>query len=111
MALIFVVVGLLSVYSLEVLKPGRADESSNFSKGARQTIEQEPAAETLRARALFYFDVARGFRQARVQDEVGVYSDVRALSFGVAGLFVIGAILALLLLPARDAVPAPGGLR
>lgn len=107
MALIFVIIGLLSIYSVDVLKPGRSEESSNFSKVARQAIEKEQAAETLRARALFYFDVAREFRQARVQDELNVYSDVRTLSFGVAVLFVIGAILAVLLLPLPPGAAPP----
>jgi hypothetical protein len=105
MALIFVIVGLLSIYSIDVTKPGRIEESANFSKNARLAIEHEQAADTLRARALFYFDGAREFRLARIQDEVGVYSDVRTLSFGVAVLFVIGAILALLLLPPGKASP------
>jgi len=118
MALIFVIVGLLSLYSIDVTKPGRIEESASFSKNARLAIEREQAAETLRARALFYFDVAREFRLARIQDEVGIYYDARTLSFGVAALFVIGAILALLLLPPglsnsrlRRAARAPGRRR
>ena len=108
MALILVVIGLLGVYSLEVMKPGRGEESPVFSKDARLAIEREASAETLRARALSYFDAAREIRRARMQDEAGVYEDVRALSFGVAVLFVIGAILALLL-PPRDAPPVAVG--
>jgi len=107
MALIFVIVGLLSVYSIDVTKPGRIEDSPNFSKNARVTLEHEQALETLRSRALSYFDVAREFRLARIQDEVGIYNDVRTLSFGVAALFVVGVILALLLLPPGQPAPAP----
>jgi len=103
MALIFVIVGLLSIYSIDVTKPGRVEESPTFSKNARLALEHEPVLETLRTRALSYFDVAREFRLARIQDEVGIYNDVRTLSFGVAALFVVGAILALLLLPPAQA--------
>jgi hypothetical protein len=97
-ALVFLVVGALSVYSLDLVKPGRATESAAFSKTAQSAIEEEPVIENVRARALFYFSAARDIRRARLNDEVSVYYDLRVLSLVVAGLFAIGGLLGLLLL-------------
>ena len=102
-ALAFLLIGSLSVYSLEFTRPNRASESPAFASKARQAIESEPAVDVVRSRALFYFDIARDMRRARVEDEVGVYHDVRTLSFAVAGLFLLGGILALLLPSVRPA--------
>jgi hypothetical protein len=96
-AIIFVLVGLLSVYTLEVTRPNRDNELPAFTREARLTIEQEQEIETIRGRALFYFDIARGTRRARLQDESHVYNDVRVLAFMVAGMFVVSGILVLLL--------------
>ena len=96
-ALTFALIGFLSVYSLDYIKPNRANESPAFAKKARADIEGEQAVEVIRARALFYFDVARDARRARVEDDAEAVSDVRTLSFAVAGLFLLGGILAFLL--------------
>ena len=58
---------------------------------------RQQAVEAVRSRALFYFDVARDLRRARAEDDVGIYQDARILCFAVAGLFVLGGILGLLL--------------
>ena len=100
-ALAFVLIGSLSVYSLEFTKPNRASESPAFASKVRLAIENEQAVDVVRGRALYYFDIARDMRRARMEDEAGVYSDVRTLSFAVAGLFLLGGIMALLLPPAR----------
>ncbi|HLX80013.1 MAG TPA: hypothetical protein VKS43_05465 [Burkholderiales bacterium] len=102
-ALVFTLIGSLSVYSLDLIKPNRANESHIFAKVARQAIEGEQAIEAVRAHALFYFDTARNIRRARVDDDVRTYYDVRILAFVVTGLFVVGGILALLLPLAREA--------
>jgi hypothetical protein len=103
-ALAFALIGLLSVYSMDYLSPNRAGESPAFAKSVRLAIENEQAVEAARGRALYYFDIARDMRKARAEDEAGVYQDVRTLSFAVAGLFVLGGILSLLL-PSNRKIP------
>ena len=102
-AVAFLVIGALSVYSLDYMKPNRANESPALATKARLAIENEQALEVVRGRALFYFDISRDMRRARVEDETESYSDVRTLAFAVAALFALGGILALLLPPARPA--------
>jgi len=102
-ALAFLIIGALSVYSLEYMKPNRAGEPPNLAGKARQAIENEQSVEVVRGRALFYFDIARDMRRARVEDETSTSYDVRILAFAVAGLFALGGILALLLPPERPA--------
>jgi hypothetical protein len=101
--LAFLLIGTLSVYSLDYTKPNRANESPAFAGNARLAIESEKEVDAVRDRALFYFDVARDMRRARMQDDSSFYEDVRILSFAVAGLFMLGGILALLLPRARAA--------
>ena len=104
-ALAFGLIGLLSVYSLDYVKPNRASESPAFASNVRQAIEAEQGVEVVRGRALFYFDIARDLRKARADDDAGIYQDARILSFAVAGLFLLGGILALLLPSTRAAGP------
>jgi hypothetical protein len=102
-ALVFTIIGSLSTYSLDLMKPNRANDSPVFAKESQLAIEQEPSIDAVRARALYYFGIARDIRRARVADDTRTYYDVRILSFVVAGLFVIGGILALLLAPTKVA--------
>jgi hypothetical protein len=102
-AVVFLIIGSLSVYTLDYIKPNRANESPVLANKARLSIESEQMIEVVRGQALFYFDVARDMRRARVDDETGTFYDVRILSFAVAGLFALGGILGLLLPPARAA--------
>ncbi len=104
-AVVFIVIGSLSVYSLDLVRPNRASEPTAFAKDARLAIAEEQSIDAVRARTLYYFDIARDMRRARLRDEVETYNDVRILSFVVAGLFLVGGALALLL-PAPQEVPA-----
>ncbi len=101
-AVVFLLIGYLSVYSLDLVKPNRANESPAFAKEARLAVEAEQGVDALRARALFYFDVARDIRRARVQDDVRTYYDAQVLSFVVAGLFLFGGLMAFLLPSSPD---------
>src|SRR5258705_10658207 len=104
-AMVFIVIGSLSVYSLDLVRPNRASEPIAFAKEARLAIAEEQSIDAVRARTLYYFDIARDMRRARLRDEVETYNDVRILSFVVAGLFLVGGAPALLL-PAPQDVPA-----
>ena len=106
-AAIFVLIGLLSAYSLDLVHPSRGKEREALGKEARVLIEEEREIEPVRARALYYFDTLRGMRQARVQDTEHLYNDVRLLSFVVAGLFVLGGVLTLLLPSLPPSAPKP----
>jgi hypothetical protein len=108
-AIVFLLIGFLSVYSLDLIRPNRANEAPAFAKEARLAVEEEQGIDALRGRALFYFDVARDIRRARVQDDVRTYYDAKVLSFVVAALFLLGGLMAILL--PRMGEPAPGAGR
>ena len=96
-AVLFSVVGLLSIYVLSVVQPGTAQLAvpPAFNSEALRSITEENDADKLRSRAIFYYELARDFRKARHAATEGYLYDVRLLSFFVAGLFVIGGLLVL----------------
>jgi hypothetical protein len=96
-ALVFLLIAGLSTYSLDLVRPNRAREHAAFSGESKLAVVEEQSIDQLRSRALFYFDIARNIRLARMQDEVRVFNDAQFLSFAVAILFLASGILAILL--------------
>ncbi len=96
-AALFVLVGVLSVYALSVVQPGPTQVAvpPAFNTSALHAIAEEKDLEKLRSSAVFYYELARDFRQARYAATEGYLYDVRVLSFFVAGLFLIGGLLSL----------------
>lgn len=106
-ALILVVVGFVSVYAAEALQqPSRLTEMPTFDSDSRQALEQQPDLELLRARALFYFDLARELKKARSVDTTRLFYDARTLAIMVAGLFVLGGVMVLVLPDPTKPAPA-----
>lgn len=96
-AVLFLMVGLVSVYALNVVQPNprQIRVPPAFNLTALQGITEEKNLEKLRSQAVFYYELARDFRMARYAATEGYLYDVRLLSFFVSGLFVIGGLLVL----------------
>ena len=105
-ALILVVVGFVSVYAVDALQQPsrRVTEMPTFDGDSRQALEQQQDLEQLRARSLFYFDLAKELKKARSVDTTRLFYDARTLAIMVAGLFVLGGVL-ILSLPLRVKTP------
>lgn len=96
-AVLFLLVGVLSVYALTIVQPSpnQVEAPPAFNLSALQAITEEKDLEKLRSQAVFYYELARDFRKARHAATEGYLYDVRVLSFFVAGLFLIGGLLVL----------------
>jgi hypothetical protein len=96
-AALFLIVGGLSIYVQGVLQPDPSHlrVPPAFDVPAMQSILDEKDEEQLRSKALFYYQLARDFRKARYEANEGYLSELRWLSFFVAGLFAIGGGLVL----------------
>jgi len=94
-AVLFVLVGLLSVYAMSVVQPNpnQIAVPPAFNVSALRGISEEKDVEKLRSQTIFYYELARDFRLARYAATEGYLYDVRLLSFFVAGLFFIGGLL------------------
>jgi hypothetical protein len=101
-AVLFLVVGALSVYATSVVQPNprQVNAPPAFNVSALQSITEEKEVEKLRSQAVFYYELARDFRLARYAATEGYLYDVRLLAFFVAGLFFIGGLL--VMLPVKD---------
>jgi hypothetical protein len=96
-ALIFLTIALVSGYTHQALQGDGSGDGPALGKEARTAVEEEQDLGALRSRALFYLDVARGIRRARVEDTDQIFYSVRLLAGIVSGLFFIGGIAVLLL--------------
>jgi hypothetical protein len=94
-AVLFAIVGMLSIYVMSVVQPGSGQIAvpPAFNTSALQAISEEKDVEQLRSKTVFYYELARDFRKARHAATEGYLYDVRLLSFFVAGLFTIGGLL------------------
>ena len=96
-AFIFLAIGLMTVHTMDVIRPNRQVEGHTLVKLSRDAILEEANIEELRSRALFYFELARDMRKAKTEEiEQGFY-DIRLLTFVVAGIFTFGGVLLLAL--------------
>lgn len=96
-AAIFVLVALFSAFALEPLfsKPALLPP---FDAASHQAIHTEKDIELLRNRAAFYFELARGLKEARYADTSVLFSDMRKISIALGLAFAVGGILSLLVL-------------
>jgi hypothetical protein len=107
-AAIFGLIGLLSIYARDIAQPARFAQIPAFTEASRAAVAEEQNIEQLRERAVSYFTLARDLKRARFEDTDRIYYDAKVLSFAVAGLFMLGALL-LLLLPAAAPQRAQDG--
>ena len=94
-------IGLMSIVGADAAQIKRLNDLPNFNAEARAFLTDEQDVEKLRARSLFYFDVARDLKRARTDDSSKVFKDASTLAFFVAALFAIGGVLQVLFGRAR----------
>lgn len=96
-AAIFLVVALFSAVALEPLvsKPALLPP---FDAASHQAVHTEKDIELLRNRAAFYFELARGLKEARYADTSVLFSDLRRFCVALALAFAVGGVLTVLVL-------------
>lgn len=99
-ALIFVVVGLLSIFALEPLV-NRPVLVPPFDAASHQALHSETDIEKLRVRAAFYFELGRGLKEARYADASVFFADVRKMCFALGLAFALGGGLSMLAMRKR----------
>ncbi len=92
-AVIFLAIGLMTVHTMDVIRPNRQVEGQSLVKLSRDSILEEADLEKLRSRTLFYFELARDLRKAKTGEIEQAFYDIRLLTFVVAGIFAFGGVL------------------
>jgi hypothetical protein len=93
-ALLFVVIGLLSLFVFEPLVTRNAIQPP-FDPSSQKAMQEETDIEKLRTRAIFYFELGRDLKRARYSDVDTLFADLRKVCFLVAVAFAIGGTLVL----------------
>ena len=96
-AFIFLAIGLLTVHTMDVIRPNRQVEGQALVKLSRDSVLEEKDLEQLRSRAVFYFELAQDLRRSKTDEIERGFYDIRFLTFVVAGIFTLGGLLLLLL--------------
>jgi hypothetical protein len=86
---LLVFIGLLSMVGADASQIKRLNDLPNFNAEARAFLTDESDIERLRARSVFYFEVARDLKRARTDDSSRVFKDASTLAFFVAILFAL----------------------
>ena len=94
-------IGAMSLVGADASQIKRLNDLPNFNAEARAYVTDESDIEKLRARTLFYFDVARDLKRARTDDSQKVFKDVGTLAFFVALLFGVSGLMQVLYARAR----------
>ena len=90
LAVLFVVVGALTMATFEHFLNRPAAAIPPFDKASVQAIAEEQDLEKLRARTNFYFELARDLRKARYSDTDTLVRDFRFLCFLLGAIFAVG---------------------
>jgi hypothetical protein len=93
-ALLFAVIGVLSLFSVEQLM-NRPVALPPFDPASAKVIQEEPDLERLRSQAAFYFDLGRDLKRARYSDTDTLIRDLRSLCFLLAVVFAAGGAMSL----------------
>ena len=97
-AIILAAVGFLTSYAMIVTQESsRLTGMPTFDAPARLALEGESEIEKLRARSLFYLELAYELKKSQRIDVSRLFYDARTLAFMVSGLFVLGEVLVLVL--------------
>jgi len=98
---LLVFIGAMSILGADASQIKRLNDLPSFNAEARGYITDDQDIEKLRARALFYFDVARDLKRARTDDSQKLFKDASTLAFFVAALFAVAGAMQLLYARAR----------
>jgi hypothetical protein len=94
LAVLFVVVGALTMATFEHFLNRPAAAVAPFDPASLKAMNDEQDVEKLRARAMFYFELARDFKKARYADTDTLVRDFRFLCFLLGAIFVVGGTMA-----------------
>lgn len=94
-ALLFVVIGVLSLVAFEHLL-NRPAILPPFDEASAKAIGEEQDSEKLRSHAAFYFELGRELKRARYSDTDTLVHDFRFLCFLLGGIFALGGAMAFL---------------
>jgi hypothetical protein len=107
-ALILLTIGFVTVYAGDAMQQSsRLTELPNFDSTSRKAIEEQPELDPLRARALFYFDLAHELKKARNSDNTRYFYDARTVVWVLAALFILAGLMALTLPKENSPAPLP----
>lgn len=95
MALTFVVIGALSLFTFEQLL-SRPAVVPPFDSASQKAMQAEPDIERLRTQAVFYFELGRELKRARYSDTDTLIHDFRSLCFLLCSIFVVGGAMSLI---------------
>ena len=87
-AIIFVVIGLLSLLTLDPFSNRTVQPP--FDPASQTAIHEEKDIEHLRSRAAFYFELGRDLKRARYADSDTFFHDFRFLCFLLGATFALG---------------------
>ena len=90
LAMLFVVIGALSLFTFEHFLNRRAVAIPPFDIASLQAIRSEQDMEKLRTRATFYFELGRDLKRARYSDTDTLVRDFRFLCFLLGAIFAVG---------------------
>jgi len=93
-ALIFVVIGLLSLVTLDPFT-NRSAIVPPFDPASHVAMQEEQDVEHLRSRAIFYFELGRELKRARYADSDSRFGEFRFLCFALATAFALGGAMSL----------------
>ena len=93
-ALIFVVIGLLSLVTLDPFT-NRSAIVPPFDPASHVAMQEEQDVERLRSRAIFYFELGRELKRARYADSDSRFGEFRFLCFALAAAFALGGAMSL----------------
>ena len=95
LALMFVVIGALTMATFEHFLNRPAVAALPFDPASAQAIRDEQDIEKLRSRAVFYFDLGRDLKRARYSDTDTLVHDFRFLCFLLGAIFTVGGAMSL----------------
>jgi hypothetical protein len=90
LALLFLVVGMLTMATFEHFLNRPAAAIPPFDAASAKAIHEEPDIERLRARATHYFELGRDLKRARYSDTDTLVRDFRYLCFLLGAIFAVG---------------------
>ena len=94
LAVLFLLVGFLGIYALEAAS--RPVAIPPFDQASQIAIAEEKDMERLRARAQFYFELARDLKRARYSDQDSTLGNFRTVFFLASIVFGIGGLMSLM---------------
>jgi len=90
LALLFLVVGMLTMATFEHFLNRPAAAVAPFDAASARVIHEEQDIERLRARAAHYFELGRDLKRARYSDTDTLVRDFRFLCFLLGAIFAVG---------------------